>query len=65
MLLFQIYRDYLLSEGVAPAQIIGLALDTLNNARYRNPIELDNFIREQITDSSNRYYVFIDEIQFI
>ena len=29
VLLFQLYRDYLLSEGAAPEQIIGLALDTL------------------------------------
>ena len=65
VLLFQLYRDYLLSEGAAPEQIIGLALDTLNNARYRNPIELDKYIRGQITDSSKRYYVFIDEIQFV
>ena len=65
VLLFQIYRDYLLNEGVAPEQIIGLALDTLTNAKYRNPIELDKYIREQITDSSKRYYVFIDEIQFV
>lgn len=65
VLLFQIYRDYLLNEGTAPAQIIGLALDTLNNAKYRNPIELDKYIRGQITDSSKRYYVFIDEIQFV
>ena len=65
VLLFQLYRDYLLSEGVAQEQIIGLALDVLANAKYRNPIELDKYIREQIADSTKRYYVFIDEIQFV
>ena len=65
VLLFQLYRDYLLSEGVSQEQIIGLALDVLANAKYRNPIELDKYIREQISDSSKRYYVFIDEIQFV
>ena len=65
VLLFQLYRDYLLSEGVTQEQIISLALDVLANAKYRNPIELDKHIRDQITDSTKRYYVFIDEIQFV
>lgn len=65
VLLFQLYKDYLISEGVPPEQIIGLALDILANAKYRNPIELDNHIREQVTDNSKQYYVFIDEIQFV
>lgn len=65
VLLFHLYKDYLISEGVPPEQIIGLALDILANAKYRNPIELDNHIRERITDSNKQYYVFIDEIQFV
>lgn len=65
VLLFQLYKDYLLNNGIGQDQIIGLALDVLGNAKYRNPIELDKYIREQMTDSSKRYYVFIDEIQFV
>lgn len=65
VLLFQLYRNYLLDEGVQQDQIVGLALDILENAKYRNPIELDHYIREQIVDSNKRYYVFIDEIQFV
>lgn len=65
VLLFHLYKDYLIGEGVPPEQIIGLALDILANAKYRNPIELDNHIREQITDNNKQYYVFIDEIQFV
>ena len=65
VLLFRLYRDYLLREGISAEQIIGLALDTLPNAKYRNPMELDKFIREQITAGSKRYYVFIDEIQYV
>ena len=65
VLLFQLYRNYLLGEGVQQDQIVGLALDILENAKYRNPIELDRYIREQIVDSNKRYYVFIGEIQFV
>ena len=65
VLLFQLYKDYLISEGIKENNIIMLALDTLGYAKYRNPIELDKYIRERIIDSKFRYYVFIDEIQFV
>ena len=63
VLLFELYRNYLLDHGVEQSQIIALALDVLANSRYRNPIELDGFIRKRIADNGKRYYVFIDEIQ--
>ena len=63
-LLFELYTRYLLENGVGEDQIVGLALDELPNAKYRNPVELDKYIREHITDKSKRYYVLIDEIQF-
>ena len=64
-LLFTLYRDYLLNSGIEENQIIGLALDDFDHAKYRNPFELNKVIREQILDKSKRYYVFIDEIQFV
>ena len=65
VLLFQLYRKYLLSEGIKENQIIALALDVLSNAKYRNPLELDKYIREKTTNTKKQYYVFIDEIQFV
>ena len=65
VLLFQLYREYLLREDVPEGQIISLALDIFDNVKYRNPMELDRFIRERITDKKKRYYVFIDEIQYV
>ena len=55
----------LLSEGVHEDQIIALALDVLENARYRNPIELDKYITEHMVYEGKRYYIFIDEILFV
>lgn len=63
-LLFNLYRQYLLDNGVSVDQIIEIALDELRFARLRNPIELDTYVRERVADKSKRYYVFIDEIQF-
>ena len=64
-LLFTLYRRYLLDSGVQEEQIIGLALDEIDNAKYRNPFELNKIVKERITDRNKRYYVFIDEIQFV
>lgn len=64
-LLFTLFKGYLLHSGIAEDQIIGLALDEFDNAKYRNPFELNTFIKERIVDKSKRYYVFIDEIQFV
>ena len=63
-LLFDLYKSYLLSQNVSESQIIELALDEIGNAKYRNPFELDTYIREKLIDKGVRYYVFIDEVQF-
>ena len=65
VLLFQLYREWLLGEGVKEDQIIALALDILENARYRNPLELDKYVRDHMVDPKKSYYIFIDEIQFV
>lgn len=54
-LLFTLYKKYLLDSGVGEDQIIGLALDEIDNAKYRNPFELNNFVKERVTDSGKRY----------
>lgn len=62
-LLKEIYSEYLLANGISEEQIIILDLDEIGNARYRNPFEMDAYIRSKISDSSKMFYVFIDEIQ--
>ena len=64
-LLFELYRKYLLSSEVSENQIIMIALDSLKNIKYRNPIELDDYLRDKIQDNGLKYYIFIDEIQFV
>ena len=65
VLLFQLYRDWLIREGIHEDHIIALALDVLENAKYRNPIELDKYVRDQMVADGEKYYIFIDEIQFV
>ena len=64
-LLFELYRNYLLGLGIGEDQIIGLALDEIDNARYRNPFELNALLKERTADKSKRHYIIIDEIQFV
>ena len=64
-LLFVLYRQYLLDCGVSEDQIVGLALDEIDNAKYRNPFELNKFVKERTANKEKQYYVFIDEIQFV
>ena len=64
-LLFTLYRQYLLETGIKEDQIIGLALDEIDNSKYRNPFELNRYVKERMTENNKRYYVFIDEIQFV
>ena len=62
-LLFKLYKDYLLGNGIKKDQIIEMALDEIDNIKYRNPFELNDYIKNKIT-KNKKYYIFIDEIQF-
>jgi Predicted ATPase (AAA+ superfamily) len=62
-LLFEVYKNYLLENGIAENQIIEIALDDIENSQFRDPFKLNEFVKSKITDD-RRYYCFIDEIQF-
>lgn len=64
-LLGVLYRDFLLQDGVAPEQIITLELDNDINARYRNPLELGEYLRQTVADTTKDYYILLDEIQMV
>ena len=63
-LLFELFREYLLSSGVSENNIISLALDDDLNEKYRDPHRLSAYVRELASDPAQKYYVLIDEIQF-
>lgn len=64
-LLFELYKNYLIDNGVGEEYILLLPLDDAVNARYRNPMELDSYVRAFIREPDQKYYIFIDEIQFV
>lgn len=63
-LLFTIFKDYLLSEGVDEDHIISIELDRLENKKYRNPYVVLEKIKSQLIDSKD-YYIFLDEVQLL
>lgn len=63
-LLFKIFKDHLLSEGVDPAHIIEVAFDSYEYEAYRDPAQLWQYVKERITDDG-QYYVLFDEVQLL
>ncbi len=63
-LLFNLYQEYLLSNGIKEDQIISIALDEIDNLEYRNPFRLNEYIKERTKKRNQKFYIFIDEIQF-
>ena len=61
-LLKDIYREYLISEGIEESSILVLELDDDRNIAYRDPIDLGRYVRE-FCAGKKRCYVFLDEIQ--
>ncbi len=62
-LLFYLYHDYLIEQGVPEEQIIQIALDDIEFEKYRDPEELNIYIRSKIVNK-DMYYIFIDEVQY-
>ena len=63
-LLFTLFKEHLLSEGVAEDHIIEIAFDAFENRKYRDPDVLYPYLKEQIKDVA-MYYVLLDEIQLL
>ena len=61
-LLFRLFRDYLLNNGVKPSQIVEVALDMRKFASLRDPIALGEYVGNKVK-GRGWHYVFIDEIQ--
>ncbi len=62
-LLKNIYREYLRNQGVKDENVIIIELDLTRDIKYRNPLILAQYIRDQTEHSTEEYYLFVDEIQ--
>lgn len=64
-LLFNIFREYLLSKGVQEDHIIGLAMDDRHNKLLLDPDKLLDYIDSHLVDDGQRSYVILDEVQLV
>lgn len=62
-LLRKLFRTYLLEQGVAGNHILSFELDLTRDIRYRNPLELAAYVRKQVENRTEQFYLFVDEIQ--
>nr|WP_288964893.1 ATP-binding protein [uncultured Mogibacterium sp.] len=62
-LLFNLFHDYLIENGIEEKQIISIALDDDLFVNYRDPDKLSKYIRGKIVNS-DMYYILIDEVQY-
>ena len=63
-LLFNIFREYLLSQKVDEKHIISITLDSYENKEYRKPQILLPYIKSLLIDNAD-YYIFLDEVQML
>jgi predicted AAA+ superfamily ATPase len=63
-ILFELFKNYLIGDGIGKDNIIAIELDSDINKEYRDPYKLSEYIRGRCCDESKKYYVLLDEIQF-
>ena len=64
VLLFNLFYDYLISQGISKDHILQYKLDNIKSRVFRDPEKLYDDIFSKMTDRQ-RYYLFLDEIQFV
>ena len=64
VLLFDLFYEYLLSQGVQEDHIIKIELDQRRYYKFRNPITLCEYVESLVAGKdTEKFYLFIDEVQ--
>ena len=63
-LLFNIFKKYLLEQGIDGSHIITIELDKRSNKKYRDPDVILEYIESLIIDDE-QYYILLDEVQML
>ncbi len=63
-LLFNIFKNYLLEQGIPVSHIITIELDQRKNKKYRDPDIILDFI-ESLIEDDEQYYIMLDEVQML
>ena len=63
-LIFEIFKNYLLDQGVLESHIITIELDQRRDRKYRDPDIILDYIESCIVDKE-QYYILLDEVQML
>ena len=63
-LLFKLFKNHLLSDGVKEDHIIEVNFDDFENEKYQDPNVTSPYLKSKIVDS-DMYYFLLDEIQLL
>ena len=64
VLLFELFYEYLLSQGILKDHIIKIELDQRRYYKFRNPITLCEYIEALVAErQEEKFYLLIDEVQ--
>lgn len=63
-LLREIFKKYLIGDGIKENHIIEMDLENRRNKKYRDPDSLLEYIDSRMTDEE-MYYILLDEIQLV
>lgn len=63
-LLFHIFKNYLLEQGVPVSHIITIELDQRKNKKYRDPDVILDYV-ESLIEDEEQYYIMLDEVQML
>lgn len=63
-LLFRLFWQYLIGNGVPDDHIIKIALDDIENSELREPLVLYRYVKAKMVDDE-LYYILLDEVQLV
>lgn len=64
VLLFDLFYEYLIAQGVSEDRIIKIELDQRRYYKFRNPVVLCDYVEALVSEhKKERFFLFIDEIQ--
>ena len=64
-LLFNLFNDQLVQNGVSKDCIIKIALDDRANIKLRDPDTIFKYVKDIVSSDKRFYYLMLDEVQYI
>lgn len=64
-LVFTLFKNYLLDQGVPKDNIIEMAFDAFRNKQYRDPDVFYPYVKGRLEHAEGKRYVLLDEVQLL